>query len=40
MAVEIIKKYKGEEYRDRITMYRDNGTLCRTYLTDFEINGY
>lgn len=40
MTVEIIKKYKGEENRDRITIYGDNGMLCRPYLTDFEINGY
>ena len=40
MTVEIIKKYKGVENRDRITIYGDNGILCRPYLTDFEINGY
>ena len=40
MTVEIIKKYKGEENRNRITIYGDNGILCRPYLTDFEINGY
>ncbi|WP_298424500.1 hypothetical protein [uncultured Kordia sp.] len=40
MTVEIIKKYKGEENRDRITIYGDNGMLCRPYLTDFKINGY
>jgi hypothetical protein len=40
MTVEIIKKYKGEEDRDRITIYGDNGILCRPYLTDFEIDGY
>lgn len=40
MTVEIIKKYKGEEKRDRITIYGDNGILCRPYLTDFEINEY
>lgn len=40
MNVEIIKKYKGEENRERIKIYGDNGMLCRPYLTDFEINGY
>ena len=40
MTAEIIKKYKGQESRKRITIYGDNGILCRPYLTDFKINGY
>ncbi|MEO9805259.1 MAG: hypothetical protein ABJF04_18520 [Reichenbachiella sp.] len=40
MTVEIIKKYKGQESRKRITIFGDNGILCRPYLDNFEINGY
>jgi len=40
MTAEIIKKYKGKESRKRITIFGDNGMLCRPYLSDFEINGY
>ena len=40
MTVEIIEQYKGKESRKRITIYGDDGMMCRPYLTDFEINGY
>lgn len=40
MTVEIIKKYKGKESRKRITIFGDNGMLCRPYLADFEVNSY
>lgn len=40
MTVEIIKKYKGKEHRNKIRIYGDNGILCRPYLSDFEINAY
>ena len=40
MTVEIIKKYKGDENRDKIRIYGDNGVLCRPYLSEFEINAY
>ncbi|MEP1779197.1 hypothetical protein [Reichenbachiella sp.] len=40
MTVEIVKKYKGQESRKRITIFGDNGILCRPYLDNFEINGY
>lgn len=40
MTVEIIKKYKGKEQREKIKILGDNGILCRPYLSDFGINGY
>lgn len=40
MTVEIIKKYKGNENRDKIRIYGDNGILCRPYLSEFEIGAY
>ena len=40
MTVEIIKKYKGKEQREKIKILGDNGILCRPYLSDFKINGY
>ncbi|WP_064972222.1 hypothetical protein [Kordia jejudonensis] len=40
MTVEIIKKYKGKENRKRITIFGDNGIMCRPYLSNFELNGY
>ncbi|KXX71171.1 hypothetical protein [Flammeovirga sp. SJP92] len=40
MTVEIIRKFKGKEQRKRVTIYGDDGMLCRPYLTAFEINKY
>ena len=40
MTVEIIKKYKGQESRRKITIFGDDGILCRPYLNNFEINAY
>ncbi len=37
MTVEIIKKYKGAESRQQITIWGDNGAQCRPYLSEFEI---
>lgn len=40
MTVEIVKKYKGTESRNRIRVLGDDGILCRPYLSDFKIDGY
>lgn len=40
MTVEIVKKYKGTESRNRIKVLGDNGALCRPYLSNFEVNSY
>ena len=36
MRVEVIKVYKGEETRDTITVWGDNGGLCRPYVNYFK----
>ncbi|MBC7946731.1 MAG: hypothetical protein H7Y42_02545 [Chitinophagaceae bacterium] len=35
MEVEIVDIYKGSEERKRVTVWGDNGILCRPYLTSF-----
>ncbi|MBW2936631.1 hypothetical protein KXJ69_00845 [Aureisphaera sp. CAU 1614] len=40
MTVEIIKKYKGDEVKNRIKIWGDNGILCRPYIANFEIGKY
>ena len=37
MEVEIIDVYKGNETRKNITVWGDNGILCRPYLSQFKI---
>ncbi|MBW1294956.1 hypothetical protein [Aquimarina litoralis] len=37
MKAEIIKKYKGEESREIIQIWGDNGALCRPYTDYFKI---
>ncbi|MHA7059508.1 hypothetical protein ACWGOQ_0019945 [Aquimarina sp. M1] len=37
MKVEVIKKYKGEESREIIQIWGDNGALCRPYTGYFKI---
>src|SRR5215210_7883645 len=36
MEVEIIEKYKGQEYHKSVTVWGDNGTMCRPYLSTFK----
>ena len=40
MEVEIIEIYKGKEARKTITVWGDNGALCRPYLSRFDIGKY
>ncbi len=40
MTVEIIKKYKGKETRQRIKIWGDGGADCRPYLSNFKIGEY
>ena len=40
MTVEIIKKYKGRESREKIKILGDTGILCRPYLSEFEVGNY
>jgi hypothetical protein len=40
MTVEIIKKYKGTESKNRIKIWGDNGILCRPYISNFEVGKY
>ena len=40
MEVEIIENYKGQETRNIITVWGDNGALCRPYLSRFDIGKY
>jgi hypothetical protein len=40
MTVEIIKKYKGSETRQKIKIWGDNGNLCRPYIANFAIDDY
>ena len=40
MVVELIKKYKGKESRERIKIWGDDGMLCRPYVKYFNIDSY
>lgn len=40
MEVEIIKVFHGHETRKNVTVWGDNGALCRPYLNAFAINNY
>lgn len=40
MTVEIIKKYKGRESRDKVKILGDDGILCRPYLSEFKVGNY
>jgi hypothetical protein len=40
MEVEIIKIFHGQETRKTVTVWGDNGALCRPYLNTFRINNY
>lgn len=40
MEVEIIEIYKGKETRKKVTVWGDNGILCRPYLSKFELGKY
>ena len=40
MEVEIIKVFYGQETRKTITVWGDNGNLCRPYLSVFKTNNY
>jgi len=40
MEVEIIKTFKGSEIRKTITVWGDNGYLCRPYLSKFDTAKY
>lgn len=40
MTVEVIQNYKGFTEGERITIYGDNGILCRPYLNVFELDAY
>ena len=36
MEVELIEVYKGSESRKLVTVWGDNGILCRPYLSEFK----
>jgi len=40
MEVEIIKVYHGQETRKTVTVWGDNGALCRPYLNTFSVESY
>ena len=40
MEVEIIEVYKGKETRKKVTVWGDNGILCRPYLSKFKTGKY
>jgi hypothetical protein len=40
MEVEIREVYKGTETRKTITVWGDNGTLCRPYLSQFHVGKF
>ena len=40
MEVEIIEVYKGIENRKTVTIWGDNGILCRPYLSEFKEGEY
>ena len=40
MEVELVDVYKGNESRKKVTVWGDNGILCRPYLSEFKEEGY
>lgn len=40
MEVKIIEIYKGKESRHAVTVWGDNGILCRPYLSEFKEGQY
>jgi hypothetical protein len=40
MEVELIEVYKGTESRKTVTVWGDNGNLCRPYLSEFKEGQY
>jgi hypothetical protein len=40
MEVEIVKVYHGQEIRKTVTVWGDNGNLCRPYLSIFKTENY
>ncbi|MDP4231494.1 MAG: hypothetical protein Q8916_13935 [Bacteroidota bacterium] len=40
MEVEIVDKYQGPEERKTITVWGDDGALCRPYLNQFKVGSY
>lgn len=40
MEVEIVKVYYGQETRKTVTVWGDNGNLCRPYLSIFKTDNY
>lgn len=40
MEVSIIDVYKGKEVRKTLTVWGDNGALCRPYLSQFRTGNY
>ncbi len=40
MEVEIVKVYHGQETRKTVTVWGDNGKLCRPYLSIFKPDNY
>jgi hypothetical protein len=40
MDVELVDVYKGNETRKNVTVWGDNGILCRPYLSEFKEEGY
>ena len=40
MEVEIVKVYFGQETRKTVTVWGDNGNLCRPYLSIFKTDNY
>lgn len=40
MEVEIVAVYKGQETRKKVTVWGDNGILCRPYLSTFKTGNY
>ena len=40
MEVEIVKVYYGQETRKTVTVWGDNGNLCRPYLSIFKTGNY
>ena len=40
MEVEVLEVYKGKETRKTLTVWGDNGILCRPYLSQFDTGKY
>ena len=40
MEVEIVRVFHGQETRKLVTIWGDNGGLCRPYLNNFNIDNY